>query len=818
MPFDPDAFLAKATAGSKFDPDAFLTKVQAAGNIGTGPGQFASVEDIPGMGGAAPKPQQPRSMLDRLRGVAETGIALAGGAATAPLVSAAEIYGTLTSGKFGTQEGVKSGEAFANRLAQNIQRQIGPKTEAGQEYTSAVSNALAATGLQGLPMPLMQDLQTLAPAATRQVVGQVATSKPVLAVGEKLAERSVAKAEKLSQRSWEQAAQIEAAEAAKKLGVALNPAKSAPSVKTKMLVGSIGESSVEDALSMANRQRWNKVAREDLGLPAGTPIDDAAFNAYREKHSGSYREISNLGTFAPDENVRQGLGSLRAKPTATSDPAKIEAVNTVVDRVIQQMDEGLTGSDVIGQVRGFRNDANRTFRRPDATPVQLEVAKVQLGIANELENLIGANLTDNPRLLGQFRKDRTALAKSYDWERATDPITKQVDPLQLAKDARNGIPLSGKLADVAKVAGTFPDIASTAPSTTPPVYQMLRRGGVGGTIGLGIGGVPGAAIGAGVTSAGGRLAERWLTTPQAQNMLAMPKDYRLPLPQEMVPPIPQNRAVVPYVAPQQILMPGEGPQNPNWIYGRPDATITPAVPPTARALPQPSAESTIGALRTEDARRAAMSRALGQEAEARAAAAESAGRRPTSGEVILDLDPITGRLREVSQGLKGATPETFQDFGKSLKSAADKVTAGKLFDLTADEKIAWNKTKVDLAEAAPEFKALSDKAVAEKMMDRQWIQETIVKARQKADAYEEIANRHYARVEGELARVAAEQARKTALENRDRMMMLAEQLQEALSRPKIIRSDVQGPKTRAANRARWNQLAPESENQNALTR
>ena len=810
-----DLATAKPFSGGGFD----LATAKPAGSIGSGVGQFATIEDVPGLGGAAPKPQQPRSMLDRLRGVAETGIALAGGAATAPLVSAAEIYGTLTSGKFGTQEGIKSGEAFANRLAQNIQRQIGPKTEAGQEYTSAVSNALAATGLQGLPMPLIQDLQTLAPAATRQVVGQVATSKPVLAVGEKLAERSAAKAEKLSQKSWEMAPQIDATEAARRVGAVVNPARSAQTVKSKMLVGAVGEAGVNRELSQQNLKVWNKAAREDIGLPAGAPLDEAAFNAAKQKHTGSYQEIERLGTLAPDTNVKQALGDLRKRPTATSDPEVINKVNEVVDRVSQQIDEGLTGSDVVGQIRGFRDSANRTFRRPDATPVDLEVAKVQLGIASELENLIGANLTDNPRLLSQFRKDRTAIAKINDWERATDPITKQVDPNQLASDVRNGIKLTGKLADIATVAGTFPEVTSMAPAVTAPVYQQLRRGGVGGTVGFAMGGGPeGAAVGAGITSLAGRLTGKLLASQRGQNMLAMPKDYRLPLPQEMAPPIPQNRAVVPYVAPQQILMPGEGPQNPNWVYGRPEAVVTPTVPPTARALPQPSAESTIGALRTEDARRAAMSRTLGQEAEARAAASEAATRRPTSGEVILDLDPITGRLREVSQGLKGATPETFQDFGKSLKSAADKVTAGKLFDLTADEKIAWNKTKVDLAEAAPEFKALSDKAVAEKMMDRQWIQETIVKARQKADAYEEIANRHYARVEGELARAAAEQARKTALENRDRMMMLAEQLQEALSRPKIIRSDVQGPKTRAANRARWNQLAPEPENQNALTR
>jgi hypothetical protein len=65
------------------------------------------------------------------------------------------------------------------------------------------------------------------------------------------------------------------------------------------------------------------------------------------------------------------------------------------------------------------------------------------------------------------------------------------------------------------------------------------------------------------------------------------------------------------------------------------------------------------------------------------------------------------------------------------------VAAGKLFDMTAAEKAAWNKTKIDFAEAAPELKGLSDKAVAAKMMDRKWVDGTIVKLRDKAARSEE---------------------------------------------------------------------------------
>lgn len=797
------------------------------GNIGTGPGQFAAVEDIPGMGGAAPTPQAPRSMLDRLRGAAETGIAMAGGAVTAPLVPMAQIYGTLTSGKFGTQEGIRAGQELGNRLAQNIQGQIGPKTEAGQEYTRNVSNALAATGLQGLPMPLMQDLQMLAPAATRQVAGQIATSKPVLAAGEKLAERAAAKAEARSLKSWEQAPQIEATEAARRLGAVVNPAQSAQTVKSKVLVGAVGEQGVNREMSQQNLKTWNKVAREDLGLPAGTPLDEAAFNTFREKNSGSYKEVAKLGALVPDENVKGGLSSLKVDPNnypkrmnesgvLIDDPTPI-AINNQVDGIIRQLDEGVTGANAISQIRQLREQAKVTFRNPGAQSVDLDVAKTKLAIADELENLIGANLTDNPRLLSQFRKDRVALAKSYDWERATDPIVKQVDPNQLAADVRNGLKLTGRLGDLAKVAGTFPEVTSMAPAVTAPMYQNLRRGGAGGTIGFAtIGGPEGAAVGAGITSLAGRLTGKLLGSERAQNALAVPKDYRLPLPQDLAPPIPQSRAIVPYVAPQEILMPGQGPQAPNFVFGRPEPQITPGMAAGPRALPQPSAEGTLNALRAEDARRAAMSRTLGQEAEARAAAAEAAGRRPTSGEIILDIDPITGRLRESSQGIKGASPEQFRNFGAPLESAASKVTAGRLFDLTADEKIAWSKAKVDIAEVAPGFKSLSEKAVAEKMLDRQWVRETATKAREKAAAFEEIASRHYARVEGELARAADIEKRMAALADRQRMLDLAAQLEESLSRPRPDTSrKLQGRKT---YEFRKNMLAPERTVENELVR
>ena len=144
------------------------------------------------------------------------------------------------------------------------------------------------------------------------------------------------------------------------------------------------------------------------------------------------------------------------------------------------------------------------------------------------------------------------------------------------------------------------------------------------------------------------------------------------------------------------------------------------------------------------------------------------------------------------------------DLGNDLVSAAEKIASNRRFDMSAAEKIAWDKTKVDLAEVTPDFAKLSDKAVTERMMDRQWIADTIQKSREKAAAFEDIAKR-----------AKEESTRREAAINRERMLDLAEMMEEQLRNHRPTGKASQGPKTREAIR---NQLAGESENQNALAR
>ena len=153
----------------------------------------------------------------------------------------------------------------------------------------------------------------------------------------------------------------------------------------------------------------------------------------------------------------------------------------------------------------------------------------------------------------------------------------------------------------------------------------------------------------------------------------------------------------------------------------------------------------------EQNRQGAMSRTLGQQAEASQAAAEAAasyGQR----RAYVAPEPTVGQALPVEA---------------SVKTAASKVAAGQLFDMTAAEKVAWNKTKTDLQESLPALKALDSKALATKLADRIWVQETITKAKEKARGFAELEARASNREAQAAARIAREKLEDTVQQLQD---------------------------------------------------
>lgn len=804
MAFDPDAYLAQKPAAppAAFDPDAYLRATAA--NV-PGPRRTGTAADqIPGYGGPVPAatapaaPTTPATLRERLLAPVETAVALGTGAITAPIVEGAKILGTLASGQYGTQAGIRAGEATGRRVQQFFQPALSPTA---QEQTEAIANALARTGLQGVPLNMMGDIATLARPAIQQVAPVV--QAPIQARQQRVQAQRVRESELNAPR-------IDAAKDAAELKLALDPSISNPSATTRLKTAAVGSTGLQANLSKINLPQVAKVAREDLGLPETARLDAKAFETARSRPeiSGAYDKVRDIPRVVADDAVLADIDSLRVVPTI-GDTGQAAAVNSFLDTVKQQLQAGADGKTIVDSIRQRRRDAQAIYNQQSAgvnppSPEAIARADVNMGVARALETAIENSISD-PKLVTDFRNARTALARTYDYERATNLATGVVDPQALARLAAEGKPLSGKLQKLANVAANFPEVMQGGVIREPTWREKLTRSSAGGTAGALIGspfGLPGAIVGGGAGAAVGNiasaLAARRMASPEYQRSVALPRDYR-PVPMGTTPGEVRYgpNALVPYNYAQEAFMP------PNFVmvpeqYGPPPGAVTPVAPDLARALPAPSAEGTMAGLRAEQQRAAGMSRTLGQQAEAQQAATEAAARRPTSGEVILDINPLTG-VPEISTGLRGATPATFQDFGASLKTAADKATAGRMFDMTAAEKVAWNKTKVDLAEVAPGFKALTDKAIAAKMMDREWVAATAAKAREQAAAFAQIE-----------ARAKTDQARAKAAADRERMMDLADMLDENMrgARPDTSRKQ-QGRKTLEAKR---NALAPDNQN------
>lgn len=734
------------------------------------------VDAIPGQRSIS-KAEAPLSTSEKIRGVIETPFAVGANLISGPI--------TYLAGALGPEA--------QQAVAKEIQYQ--PRTRLAQNVLEGIGRTA-----EGLPpfMPTMGVTNALR-TATRPSVNVLAEEGQMIksAVGLPFEQRANALQQERVAQSVRNAPQIEAAQKAAELGIVLNPAASNPTKMNKIKGVVIGNKAVDTKAAALNDSRWGELAKEEMGLSADTVLDKKAFETARDNVSAPYRVIEKMPALMPTQEIGSALNKLRQSEELIGGAKTKAAIDSLVDDAMTKIGGGMSGNQVIKNIRQMRNEAQDIYKAKKAgaalSPEEIATAETKLGIANSLEALIESNIQD-PKALDDFKKARVAMAKTYAYEAATDMNTGKLDPMAIAKITAGDNNLTGVIADIGKIAGNFPEIAK-AGTVADRYLPTLSRSGIGGSAGYAIGslfGAPltgsiaGAALG-GLTSAAGA---KGITNTAYQLAHAVPTDYRPPA--NMLRPANINygpNQLTPYDYGQT----AETPYRPNWTPGQPEVNFPASAQyagpaPTPPQLGAPSAEGTMGALRAEQARKLQIDRALAQQAETAAQAQAAATRAPTRGAVELQINPLTG-VPEIAKGLKGATPETFQNFGQSLQAASEKVSAGKLFDLTAAEKVAWNKTKADLAVAGPEFSKLTDKAISAKMMDRAWVDDAIVKARQQANAFDTIASR-----------AADERVRQLALVKREQMMDLLDTLEAQFSKERPTAKGSQGPKTRAAQR------------------
>jgi len=776
------------------------------------PAARSLVSQIPTERGAnlAPTPQAPVSLIDKIYGAAEVLPAMAGGMVGGVVTPIAQLGHELLGGQAFTPQGKAAAAEFGKKVQSQFYQ---PRTEQGQEYTAAIGNALAP--MIGVPIPTLNALGQSAPAAVRAIrdVGRSEANLIGGAIAAPLEARAARSQEGRVAQSYANAPIIDAAKAAERQGFAVNPAITNPTLGNRAKGMVVGPAFNEAALPY-NAAKATEVVRKDLGVASTENLTPAATDRALDVAGKPYDVIRKMGVLETPQISLDALLSLKT-PALIGGEQSAAAVSVLIDDAIKKLQQGRNGALLLDDIRSNRRNANAAYKAESVNPDPLLKAKAdaQMSIANILEDIVDAN-APTPKALSEMRAARQRMAQIYDHDRAINYANKTVDPQVYAKllDEKKGN-MTGVGADIGTVAAKFPDVMSTQAPTAQAMPKATRSGilgAVGALAGGSVAGYPGALGGAALGGAtgiiGNRLAARGMVNPAYQTSRAIPTDYR-PGPNMLRPVEPRMtpNGLVPYDYSQQIFTQE---QMPNFVMrpGEQGPLTTPGVAPGPAqiGMSQGPVGGQMGALRMEDARLRNLSMQQGAAAEAQQAAAAAASRQPAGRGSVLEFDPITGTYKVGGEGVRGATPEVFMaNTGQSLSAAAEKVAAGKLFDMTAAEKVAWNKTKIDFAEAAPELKGLSDKAVAAKMMDRKWVDGTIVKLRDKAAAFDEISKR-----------ASNAQAARDAAIKREQMLDMLADLEDSLRPARPVSSGIQGSKTREFNR---NRMIANTKNQNAMT-
>jgi hypothetical protein len=631
----------------------------------------------------------------------------------------------------------------------------------------AVPQALGMIGVKNAPL-ISKGVRNVATDTVADATKSMAFSKQ-------------AAREAASTADWQRAASIEAAKAARSEKIILNPSSVSETTRPLRMAAAGGSAHFNTAASIANKSKWNDMVRSDLGLPLTGELSQLTAKNYdgvRKIVGKPYDQAASLGKLSPNADILAAIREIDIPEILPAGEIAAGKMARTTDYVTNQIENGMTGKMAVDTTKTLRREAKQVFesvRSGNRVPsIEIDAAKAKMRMADKVDELISSNISD-PKWKSAFDDSRRKMALTYAYERATNLVTRQIDPQVFAQEMQGRHFLTGNAKKMGEIAANYPEIANVY-AERGTTFAMPVRSGAAGTTGFAIGSLYGAPVATSATMAtvsalGEKVYGKRLRSEAAQSKLATPVDRRImPTPEAPTFSMGRGQASDAPVLPKLQL--GYTPSPVKELPVQKGAPVAPSdvtnvvrVPNAVSAERFAEQTANVSKSKTRDLR--------------------GTSNAPGSG-MMYDLDPVTGKLVAADRGIKGATPEIWQaDTGANLRSASEKVASGKTFDMTAAEKVAWSKTAVDIKSVIPEFSKLTEKQITAKMADRQWVQSTIDKVNQQVEMFAQLEKRSQDRLAQSLARI-----------QREKMMDIAEQLQDALGSRPSSRGYTQGAKTR----------------------
>lgn len=259
---------------------------------------------------------------------------------------------------------------------------------------------------------------------------------------------------------------LNAVSLAKKYGIRITPSMAGGAPMGDLAEAASGVPNLQKGAIRINNKIVDEVAKKEIGLNPKQPITESALKDAEKAPAEIYRKVEGLGKIDTGPEYQQELAAAK-QPFKEMGEDFPEYTNPEVDKLVDSFSKpSFRSKSAVQAMRELRNQSKKNLRVYDPSKNALGIA--QRKIANALENQIERHLqgTDNEELLNQFRGARTQFAKINTVRDAMSPTTGNIDPQELAKQLKRGVPLSGGLRDIADLATNFPQVMKLAQKTS----------------------------------------------------------------------------------------------------------------------------------------------------------------------------------------------------------------------------------------------------------------------------------------------------------------------------------------------------------------
>lgn len=318
-------------------------------------------------------------------------------------------------------------------------------------------------------------------------------------VGQMLANRSAAKGAELAERQGRNAARDSTVKTAQEAGYVIPPTQvspEAPGLVNRLAEGFSGKAATAQAAAIKNEKVTLALAKRDLGIPDGVPLNRDTLDGVRKVAGQVYETVKKVGTIRPDKSFADELAGATApyREVVSDFPSM---ANKEIDGLLQDLSKpAFNSSSLVELVKRLRADGRANLKAFDK-PEKVQLGRVQMQAQESIEDLIERNLSAQgvDGLVDMYRNARVAIAKTHTVEDALEESTGKVVASKIGRKFSSGKPLSGGLETIGRTAEAFPKALQNVNSSMPGLSPLDYLAG----------GMAGASIGApGVIAAGAR--------------------------------------------------------------------------------------------------------------------------------------------------------------------------------------------------------------------------------------------------------------------------------------------------------------------------